>query len=91
MEVPLQVVVQELSRLRAGVVYYPQHFCDRIASVAFRDMPDRDVLVPAIEGLELALVIANRLALNFSVYDNEQTTICSIQAAAQRRLQQLES
>lgn len=90
MEVPLQIVVQELSRLRAGVVYYPQNFCDKVASVAFRDVPDRNVLMPAIEGLELALVIAHRLALDYSVYDNEQTTIHSIQASAWRRLKQME-
>ena len=91
MEVPLQIVVQELSRLRAGVLYYPQNFRDTVASVAFRDVPDRNVLLPAIEGLDLALLIANRLALDFSVYNNEQSTIHSIHASAQRRLQRLEA
>lgn len=91
MEVPLQMVVQELSRLRAGVVYYPQNFCQQVATVAFRDIPDQNVLVPAIEGLELALVIAHRLALDYSVYDNEQTTIRSILASAKRKLQQSEA
>ncbi len=88
LEVPLQTVVQVLSRLRAGVLYYPQSFCRRVASVAFRDLPDQDKLVPAIEGLDLAMVIANRLALDYSVYDHEQSTIHSITESALRRLQE---
>ena len=87
-ELPLSIIVDLLDRLQAGVIYCPQHFPEAISHVAFAPRKSDDRLVSAIEGLDLAMTIAEDLAVPFSIYSCGQATIRGIRRAsalAQRR------
>lgn len=80
-------VVDILNRLQAGVIYCPQHFPSQISSIAFSPRESDDRLVSAIEGLDLAMAIADDLSLNYSIYSHDQATIRGIRVAAFQSLQ----
>ena len=85
-EVPVADILKLLNRLKASVVYCPQHLPGRMMNLALVPQRADDQLVSAVEGLELSIAIANDLSLDYSFYSREQATIRGIRNAALHQL-----
>ena len=84
-DVPVTDLIKLLNRLNAGVVYCPQQLPDRMMSLALVPRRADDQLVSAVEGLDLAIAIADELGLDYSIYSHEQATIRGIRNAVLRQ------
>ncbi|MCP4191983.1 MAG: hypothetical protein GY768_15330 [Planctomycetaceae bacterium] len=85
-ELPLSLTLRLLDHLQAGVIYCPQHLPPAAARIAFTPRSCDDCLTGAVEGLDLAIMIADDLGLSYSIYSSHQATIRGICRATKRNI-----